>query len=532
MTPDDAAAMTTADRTPTDTVAGLPARLGEVVRHWARRAPRQAAIIDGTRTWTYADLERGIAAARTWLERLGVRAGDRVMMVAENGVAAIALFFAVTDLDAWAVIVNARLADREIDDIQRHSGARRTIYTVAASAPARGHAERHGAVTEEVAGLGPLAASPLNAAAVPEPVDTDGARQVAALIYTTGTTGAPKAVMLSHRNILFMAKVSGEVRGLGPGDGFYAVLPMSHIVGLSVVVVGTLFHGAALYLCPRFSPGQVLAALARQEITVLLGVPAMYSLLVEDAKTKGIERATLRSLRIIGSCGAPLDAAIKSATERLFGLALHNGYGITECSPTIAQTRIEAPRADCSVGRLLPGVESRLVGADANPVAAGAIGELHVRGPNVMLGYYGAPLETAAAIDADGWFNTRDLARFEDDYLFIVGRSKELIIRFGFNVYPPEVEAALNDHPAVVQSAVVGCTVGGDEEIVAFVQVATGMTVSEAALADHAAARLAAYKRPTRIVLTDALPAGTSGKVLKSELAQRATELLAAEHRS
>ena len=175
--------------------------------------------------------------------------------------------------------------------------------------------------------------------------------------------------------------------------------------------------------------------------------------------------------------GAPLDLALKSKIEAEFGLPMGNGYGITECAPAIAGVRTEAPRHDDAVGSLIPGIEARLVKPGGAAVAPGEVGELHVRGPNVMRGYYRAPEATAAVIDADGWFNTGDLARLEDDTLYIVGRTKELIIRSGFNVYPPEVEAVLNEHPAVVQSAVIGRSVQGNEEVVAFVQLLPGSTV-------------------------------------------------------
>jgi acyl-CoA synthetase (AMP-forming)/AMP-acid ligase II len=213
-----------------------------------------------------------------------------------------------------------------------------------------------------------------------------------------------------------------------------------------------------------------------------------------------------------------LQAAVKRSVESLFGLVLHNGYGITECSPTIAQTRVEQPRSDLSAGPVLPEVEVKLVDSERRPAPAGGIGELWVRGPNVMKGYYRAPEETAAVIDADGWFNTRDLARLEDENLFVVGRSKDIIIRRGFNVYPPEVEAVLNDHPAVIQSAVIGQTIPGDEEIIAFVQTVPAARITSAELSEHAARRLAAYKRPSQIVFVAAMPTTPTGKIQKNLL--------------
>ena len=187
------------------------------------------------------------------------------------------------------------------------------------------------------------------------------------------------------------------------------------------------------------------------------------------------------------------------------------------------------PREDNSVGPMFPGVEARLVGQDGQPVPAGEVGELHVRGPNIMKGYYRAPDETAAAVDPEGWFNTRDLARFEQEHLFIVGRTKDLIIRFGFNVYPAEVEAVLNAHPGVAQAAVIGRTVQGNEEILAFIQPSGGSQLTISDVAEHAAKHLAAYKRPTDIFLVSAMPMTVSGKIAKSDLAKIADGVSPAE---
>jgi acyl-CoA synthetase (AMP-forming)/AMP-acid ligase II len=196
-----------------------------------------------------------------------------------------------------------------------------------------------------------------------------------------------------------------------------------------------------------------------------------------------------------------------------------NPFGITECAPAIAGVRAEMPRSDDAVGSLITGIEARLVKPGGGAVAPGEVGELHIRGPNVMRGYYRAPEATAAVIDADGWFNTGDLARFEDDIVYIVGRTKELIIRSGFNVYPAEVEAVLNGHPVVVQSAVIGRSVPGNEEVVAFVQLLPGSTVAPSDLMAQAARLLTPYKRPSEIIIVDALPAASTDKILKHQLA-------------
>ena len=305
----------------------------------------------------------------------------------------------------------------------------------------------------------------------------------------------------------------------------YGVLPMSHAVGLSVVLLGSLLSGATLYLAARFDPVAALATLEKAKLTVVLGAPSMFSLFADYTKMKGLTSLKFPSLRIISSSGAPLQPALKAQVESLFGMGLHNGYGVTECSPNISQAVVGERRTDTSVGKVLPGVEVQLVGPDEKPVTEGEVGELWVRGPNIMKGYYRAPEETAAAVNPDGWFNTRDLARLENGYLFIVGRTKELIIRFGENVYPAEVEAVLNAHPAVVRSAVVGRTVEGTqggEEVVAYVQLAPAAPTSEADLALHAAQHLAPYKRPSHILLVDSMPLTPTGKVIKGELSKLA----------
>jgi long-chain acyl-CoA synthetase len=322
--------------------------------------------------------------------------------------------------------------------------------------------------------------------------------------------------------VLFTARVMGAQRG--PTDKAYCVLPISHIVGYSNILIASLMAGATVQLVPRFDPAALVSAIADDGITLMFGVPATYQRLLEYQAVAGIEKLPRGQLRRLAVVGAPLDVSLKSKIEAELGLPLGNGYGITECAPAIAVVRPETPRADDAAGSLITGIEARLVKRGGGAVAPGEVGELHVRGPNVMRGYYRAPEATAAAIDADGWFNTGDLARFEDDILYIVGRTKELIIRSGSNVYPPEVEAVLNEHPAVVQSAVIGRPVPGNEEVVAYVQLLPGSAATPADLMAHADRLLTPYKRPSEIIVVDALPAGSTGKILKHQLADAARD--------
>ena len=481
----------------------MPQRISDIVRIQAARTPDAPAIAEGGRAWTYAELEREAARHAALLRELGVRAGDRVMLVSENCMAQVALLFAIARLDAWSVNVNARLSEGELAAIRAHSTPRRVLYTTAASPDALAHARRASA-----AAFGEVMAGPLDPATMPEPVRPDGA-QVAALVYTTGTTGQPKGVMLTHANLLFVAATSSRLRGLQPADHASGVLPISHVYGLSSVMLGTLCAGACLHLAPRFSGEALLTQIRAGTLTIVQGVPAMYARLVALSKDEPAELPLDSRLRFCYAGGSPLDPALKHEVERVFGLPLHNGYGLSESGPTVSQTRLDAPREDTSVGHPIPGVEVRI---------EEATGELWVRGPNVMAGYYRDPVQTAAALHPGGWLATGDVATQDaDGALFITGRLKELIIRSGFNIHPQEVETALNSHPAVLQSAVVGRpAAGGEEEVVAFVE-KTG-DVDAAALQDWLRTRLAPYKRPSRIVFMDALPAAPSGKILKSRL--------------
>jgi acyl-CoA synthetase (AMP-forming)/AMP-acid ligase II len=513
---------TTARQEAEKILAELPERISDVIKPFVRQTPDHPALVQGDVTWTYAELAAVVADAALILQLYEVRPGDRVMIVSENSLALVALILAASELDAWSVVVNPRLSAREVDLIREHSGARRVFYTIEVSDAARQHAERHDADIAVLRGLGTLGVGPLNRDTVPEPVEVDRSRQVAALVYTSGTTGNPKGVMLTHRNLLFSARITSAQRD--PTDKAYCVLPISHIVGYSAILVASLMVGATVQLVPRYDPAALVSAIVNDGITLIFGVPATYQRLLEYKAVAGIERLPRGKLRRLAVAGAPLDVTLKSKIEVELGLPLRNGYGITECAPAIAGVRPESPRSDDAVGSLITGIEARLVRPGGGTVAPGEVGELHVRGPNVMRGYYRAPEATEAVIDADGWFNTGDLARFENDILYIVGRTKELIIRSGFNVYPPEVEAVLNEHPAVVQSAVIGRSVPGNEEVVAFVQLFPGSAATPADLMAHAARLLTPYKRPSEIIVADALPAGSTGKILKHHLAEAARD--------
>ncbi len=468
-------------------------------------APQSVAVIDHDGSGlTYAALADRIEAMAGTLAALGLCGGDRMLLLAENSADYITLLMAAARLRAWPVPVNARITAPELDAITAHAEPALIACATAASAEAAAHAARLGAVAQ-----GGVAFLP-RPGTLPEPVADDPARQVGAMLYTSGTTGAPKGVMLSHLSLDFNAAMACRMRGMTADDRLLLALPGTHIMALSTAILASLRAGACLQLLPRFTPQAVLAALA-EGATILPAVPAMYDALLRHLASSGASLIAPR-LRQIGTGGAPLDPGWKRRIEAAFGLTLNNGYGLTEAGPGIASTLLGPRREDGSVGHPYPDCEIRL-----DAPGADGVGELLVRGPNVMLGYFRDAQATAQAITAEGFLRSGDLARIDPDgAIHITGRAKELIIRSGFNIYPPEVEAALSGCPGVVQVAVAGRAVPGNEEVVAFVL--SDGSLTEAALRAWAAERLAGYKRPQHVILVDEMPMTAAGKVRKPAL--------------
>jgi len=482
--------------------------------------PRAPALWENGAPVTYAQLMALIGAGVALFKQRGVLAGDRVIIVAENCVAEIALLFAVSELGAWPIVLNARMSAREIEEIRAHSRPRLQVFTSAISPDAAAHARHVGAVSVisgEFKGID-IAATDANVA--PEPGEV--AQEVATLIYTSGTTGAPKGVMVTHRGLLHFCRVSSASRRLIPEDRVYAVLPVSHIFGIATVVLTTLYAGASIWVEPRFDAAAMVNALSRRDISILQGVPIMFRRLLAHLREHGPVPQFPR-LRYLYTGGGSLDPGLKAEVEAAFSLPLHLGYGMTEYAGSMFVTQMDRPRRDCSSGMLNAGCEVRIVDEQGADVAAAQVGEIWVRGPGTMLGYYRAPELTQEVMLAAGWLKTGDLGRLETDgALFIVGRRKELIKRSGFNVYPAEVEAVLNTLPAVKLSAVIGCpTSDGNENVVAFVEIEPGAAFDALEIATFASGQLAPYKRPGEIIPIEALPVNANGKVRKLELQSR-----------
>ena len=450
-----------------------------------------AGLVRGSDPLTNADLDVRSAAAAGLLARAGVRAGDRVLLSGAPTVAYLLLYVGAVRLGAVVVPANTAYTAEELAHLVADSGATAAVV----DDPAR--VALPALVPAQASFGGDAGGAVLDAAA---PGD------VAMIAYTSGTTGRPKGAMLTHRNLLASARAVVAAWRWTPADGLVLALPLFHLHGLGVGVHGSLVAGGRILLVGAFSPDAVAAAAAREDATMLFGVPTMHKRLVEHPQAA----AALRSLRLVVSGSAPLPDELWHRIHQVTGQRVLERYGMTETVMNISNP-YDGERRPGTVGLPLPGVEVRLA----------EDGEILLRGPNVFAGYHGRPDATAEAFTDDGWFRTGDLGRVDaDGYYTIAGRSKELIITGGYNVYPREVEEVLERHPGVDEAAVVG--VPDDdwgERVVAFV---VAGTLDEPGLAALVAQHLAPYKRPRAYHRVDALPRNALGKVERARLADRA----------
>lgn len=480
----------------------------------AKHAARPA--IDGAagERLDYAGLLERVEQVSRQLSRLGAVPGARVALVFENdGQVPIALLGVLT-AGACAVPLNARLANAELDAVLAHADPRLVLLIGGEDSAAARHAKRLGAGKQ--VGLDALDAAILvRNASKHERLP----QEVAIILYTAGSTGRPKGVMLTHGNLDFLMAAGVEQDWLRAEDRVLGVLPMSHSFGLTSVALSALAAGACLLPRSSFDAAGVAALIREKRITALLGVPAMYAKLLEHASSHAL-RLRPNALRLAYTGGAPIDPGHRQRYEDLLGLTLCVGYGLTEAAPTVTRTLASQAAVDAGSGTPLPGIELSVRDpATRATLPSGAVGLLFMRGPNVMAGYFRDAAATAAAIDAEGWLDTGDLAKLDaHGRLFIAGRQKELIIRSGFNVYPMEVEQAICAHAGVETAAVLGHARGGNEEVVAFVTLHRGARVDLEALREHLKPRLAAYKMPSELRVRDSLPLLPSGKVDKPAL--------------
>jgi long-chain acyl-CoA synthetase len=465
--------------------------------------PHAPALADDAVTLDNAAFADRVARAAALFDRLGVRAGDVVAIAMPNRVELIIALFAAWRLGAAATPVNPALTPTEMQYQVDDAGAKVVI----------GDGLELDATVVDVDAL---AAEPsaYRAAADIRP------DSLALLIYTSGTTGKPKGVMLDHANIAAMCDMTRAGLGITAVDHSLLILPLFHVNGIVVGTLTPLLAGGRVTVAGRFSPKTFLALVERIRPTYFSAVPAIYAMLTSMPEA---ETADTSSLRLVVCGAAPMPAELIARVEDVLGVALVEGYGLSEGSCASTLNPFDGVRKPGMVGLALPGQEVRVVDQLGNSVSQGERGEIVIRGANVMRGYLNRPEDTAKTI-IDGWLHTGDVGIFDEDgYLRIVDRIKDMIIRGGENIYPKEIETVLYSNDAVLEAAVVGQAddVLG-EVVVAYVSVRPGATVTVEELEALCAERLAKYKRPVAIELVDELPKNHVGKIDKPALRKEA----------
>ena len=486
----------------------------------AERTPDAPAIRLGEAEMSYAELDDRSARLATLLAAKGVEPGDRVGVMLPNVPEFPVAYYGVLRAGVVVVPMNVLLKRREIAFYLEDSGAKLLLAWHGFAEEARTGAADAGAELVEVE---PAAFAATLAALDPTPGLADTAEDdTAVILYTSGTTGQPKGAELTHLNLLRNADVSSRTTsGIAAGDVVLGALPLFHSFGQTVSMNASLMVGACLTLVPRFDPGETLATMQRDGVTHFYGVPTMYGALLHHPERESFETPALRTC-ITGGASMPVE--VLRGFEQAFGTIVLEGYGLSETSPVACSNHPDTERKPGSIGTPIEGVEMQVVDEDGEPVAQGEVGEIVIRGHNIMKGYWQRPDATAEAIRG-GWFHSGDMARVDEDgYFHIVDRKKDLIIRGGYNVYPREVEEVLYEHPKIREAAVVG--VPHDEwgeEIGAAVVLHEGEELSAEQVSAYVKERIAAYKYPRIVWFLDDLPKGPTGKILKREIETPAT---------
>ncbi|HEV8298655.1 MAG TPA: AMP-binding protein [Acidimicrobiales bacterium] len=482
---------------------------GSLVAAWIARwraEPACQVVHDASTGWaTGADLERGSRAVAARLAGAGVQRGDRVLLSGPNSLDLVLAHIGCLRLGAVVVPVNGAYREQEIAHVVRDCAPRAAVVRDAMW-PAWIRAVEPGCFAITPRELARVASSPLDQIPDIAPMDDVSPGDPAIIGYTSGTTGAPKGAVLTHANVLAGAAAVRLAWRWRPDDRLVLCLPLFHMHGLGVGLHGTLLAGGSVVLLDGFDADEVLDAARAHAATLFFGVPTMYHRLADSDRV-----AELGRLRLCVAGSAPLAAALHD-TLAAAGVRVLERYGMTE-TVMLVSNPYDGERRAGTVGFPLPGVELRLAGGDD--------GEIEVRGPNVFAGYWHRPDETAASFTDDGWFRTGDLGAIDHDgYVRVVGRSKELIISGGFNVYPREVEDTLAQHPAIAEVAVVGRpSAEWGEEVTAYVVVRAGHrppSVDE--LRTWGRSRLAPYKLPRAVLVLGSLPRNALGKVVKGSL--------------
>ena len=488
--------------------------LASIVAESAGRNPTAVAVRLGDLELTYGELDERSARLATLLREKGLEQGDRVGVMLPNVLEFPISYYGVLRAGGVVVPMNVLLKRREIAFYLEDSGAKVLLAWHGFGEEARAGAEEAGAELIEVEpeSFGELLGEREPSAELAETGESD----TAVILYTSGTTGKPKGAELTHFNLHRNAEIASETTcEIKAGDVVLGSLPLFHSFGQTVSMNASIRVGATLTLLPKFDPGEALEIMQRDGVTHFYGVPTMYGALLHHPGREDYET----SLRICITGGASMPVEVLRGFEEAFGCELLEGYGLSETSPVASSNHPGRPRKPGSIGTPLREVEMKIVDEDDNEVPQGEVGEIVIRGHNVMKGYWEKPEATEEAMRG-GWFHSGDMARVDEEgYFFIVDRKKDLIIRGGYNVYPREVEEALYEHEGVAEVAVIGIKDDDlGEEVGAAVALKEGSDADEEELQAFAKERLAAYKYPRAVWIVDELPKGPTGKILRREV--------------
>jgi long-chain acyl-CoA synthetase len=499
----------------------MPDSLAQLLTETAAEHGERPALKLDDSVVNYAVLNEGATRIAGLLQERGLQPGDRVGVMLPNVPYFGVVYYGVLRAGGVVVPMNVLLKGREVEFYLSDSGAKHLFawhdFAEAASAGASSAgAEAILVAPGEFEQL--VIGAPRAEGDAPRSGD-----DTAVILYTSGTTGTPKGAELTHSNLVTnCVRGARELASISCEDVILGALPLFHSFGQTCCLNGAVSAGACLTLIPRFDPGKALEIIARDRVTLFDGVPTMYHAMLNHP---GRADADVSTLRMCISGGSAMPVEVMREFEEAFGAIILEGYGLSETSPVASFNHADRERKPGSIGTPIAGVEMKVVDDEDADVPQGEVGEIVIRGHNVMKGYWGRP-DATAEVMRGGWFHTGDMARVDEDgYFFIVDRKKELIIRGGYNVYPREVEEVLYEHPAVSEAAVVG--VADDalgEEVGAAIVLRSGADADADDIRAFVKERVAAYKYPRRIWFADELPKGPTGKILKREISAPADD--------
>jgi long-chain acyl-CoA synthetase len=492
----------------------MSANLASILTDAAQRDSDAVALKLDDAEVSYGLLDEGSARVAALLKDKGVEQGDRVGIMLPNVPYFAIVYYGVLRAGGVVVPMNVLLKGREVKFYLSDPEAKVLFAWHDFAEAAEKGADDAGAecILVEPGGFEKLLAAVEPATEVADRDEDD----TAVILYTSGTTGTPKGAELTHSNLKRNVEVASGLWDYTGDDVILGALPLFHSFGQTCSLNCAVNAGATLTLLPRFDPAKALEILERDKVTVFLGVPTMYAAMLNCDER---EKYDTSCLRMCGSGGAAMPVEVMRGFEKAFDCKVLEGYGLSETSPVASFNHPDKERKPGSIGTPIEGVEMKVVDEDGKEVPQGEVGEIVIKGHNVMKGYWNKPDATKESIK-DGWFHTGDMAQVDEDgYFFIVDRKKDMIIRGGYNVYPREIEEVLYEHPAVREAAVLGIPHDElGEEVGAAVALKEGEEVSEDELREHVKEQVAGYKYPRKIWFVDELPKGPTGKILKREI--------------